>query len=344
MRYQTVLAAVVLPLAFAGGVAARSTDRHNADPSAAGTGRPSIATAAQAGPPYRLFTPALGRDAFYPDVSVSNTSAFQGGAVMISVTNARSGSVTVFGRSYPLSADGAGGLVGFVGFGTEDPVGAATLKVDLVDQIGDIRFYTRPILVKKTSWTIDSFDIPPAPPPDPNAPPPPPPPPDDNPLLPLVYAGVTPRQWAPGWLLPLAEPNLGPCDSAHPPAISCVSGYFGEQRSINGGPIQGHHGGTDLAAAAGTPIFATNNGTVVMSGLYLVRGNLVVIDHGGGVFSLCGHMSSRVAAVGDTVHKGQLIGYVGSTGFSTGPHVHWEVAVGGVVVDALRWLDGSQGF
>ena len=100
----------------------------------------------------------------------------------------------------------------------------------------------------------------------------------------------------------------------------------------------------DLAAAAGTPILATNNGTVVMSGLYLVRGNLVVIDHGGGVFSSYGHMSSRVATVGDTVQKGQLIGYVGSTGFSTGAHTHWEVAVGGVLVDGLRWLDGSQGF
>ena len=49
-------------------------------------------------------------------------------------------------------------------------------------------------------------------------------------------------------------------------------------------------------------------------------------------------------AVGDTVKKGQLIGYVGSTGFSTGAHTHWEIAVGGVLVDGLRWLDGSQGF
>ncbi len=81
-----------------------------------------------------------------------------------------------------------------------------------------------------------------------------------------------------------------------------------------------------------------------MSGLYAVRGNLIVIDHGGGIFSLYGHMTSRVAQVGDVVHKGQLIGFVGTTGFSTGPHLHWEIAVSGVVVDALRWLDGSQGF
>jgi murein DD-endopeptidase MepM/ murein hydrolase activator NlpD len=123
-----------------------------------------------------------------------------------------------------------------------------------------------------------------------------------------------------------------------------VTGYFGEQRSFNGGPVQGHHGGTDLGADAGTPIYATNGGVVVMSGLYLVRGNLVVIDHGGGVFSLYGHMSERAVAAGDAVAKGQVIGYVGSTGLSTGPHLHWEMSVFGVLVDGLRWLDGSQGF
>lgn len=344
MRYHVVLAAIVLPAAFAGAVFARSSGYGEDAAVAEVAAPPAVTVVAAAGPPFRLFTPAIGRDAFFPDVSISSASAFQGGAVMISVANARSGRASIFGRGYALSADGRGGLVGFAGFGTEDPPGEATLKIDLVDQIGDIRFYTRQVLVKRTSWTVDSFTVPPPPPPDPNAPPPPPPPPDDNLLLPGIYAGVTPKQWTPGWRLPVAEPNLGPCSAANPPAVACVSGYFGEQRSINGGPIQGHHGGTDLGAAAGTPIYATNDGTVVMSGLYLVRGNLIAIDHGGGIFSSYGHMSSRVAVVGDVVRKGQLIGYVGSTGFSTGAHIHWEVAVGGVLVDGLRWLDGSQGF
>jgi murein DD-endopeptidase MepM/ murein hydrolase activator NlpD len=63
-----------------------------------------------------------------------------------------------------------------------------------------------------------------------------------------------------------------------------------------------------------------------------------------GVFSLYGHMSERAVEVGDTVTKGQVLGYVGSTGLSTGAHLHWEVSVFGVLVDGLRWLDGSQGF
>jgi murein DD-endopeptidase MepM/ murein hydrolase activator NlpD len=141
---------------------------------------------------------------------------------------------------------------------------------------------------------------------------------------------VTAKKWSGAWGAPLADMR--------------VTGYFGEQRSFNGGPVQGHHGGTDLGADFGTPIMATNDGVVVMSGLYLTRGNLIVVDHGLGVFSLYGHMSERVAQVGDFVTKGQVIGYVGSTGLSTGAHLHWEMSVFGVLVDGLRWLDGSQGF
>jgi murein DD-endopeptidase MepM/ murein hydrolase activator NlpD len=187
---------------------------------------------------------------------------------------------------------------------------------------------TRTVVVLRTRWTTDYITLPPPPPPDPNAPPPPP---DETPLLPVLYAGVTPRKWTDGWFAPL------------PPPLA-VTGYFGEQRSFNGGPVGGHHGGTDLGAEARTPVFATNDGVVAMSGLYAVRGNIVAIDHGSGVFSLYGHLRERVVQVGDKVTKGQVIGYVGSTGQSTGPHLHWEMAVGGILVDGLRWLDGSQGF
>lgn len=294
--------------------------------------------------PRKAYIPALVRDGLSAQVSTSSASAFQGGAVMVTVEHAQSGSVSILGRGYVLSPNGTGGLLGLVGFGAEEPPGPAALTVSVIDEAGEAVTVQRSLVVKRTAWTVDAFDIPPAPPPDPNAPPPPPPPPNENPFLPGVYAGVSARRWQPGWILPIAEPNLKPCASAPAGWLSCVSGYFGEQRSINGGPIQGHHSGTDLAAAAGTPIRATNDGTVVMSGLYLIRGNLVVIDHGAGVFSLYGHMTSRAVAVGDVVHQGDVIGGVGTTGLSTGPHLHWEMSVGGILVDGLRWLDGTQGF
>ena len=339
MRYSALLVVAALFAGFTGSTSFRAA---TAEPTSGDIER---TVSAQIGPSfYRMVLPSVGRDGAFPEVDVSLGEVFQGGAVMVTVRQAQSGTVTAFGRNYALSPDGSGGLAGFVGFGTEDAPGPTTLRLQLVDQIGDNRLYTRDLVVKPTKWTVDSFTIPPPPPPppsDPNAPPPPPPPPNENPLLPGIYAGLTSRLWVAGWSSPFAEPNLGPCNGGPPVNVACVSGFFGEERVINGVPQAGHHGGTDFGAYAGTPVFATNAGTVVMSGLYQVRGNLVVVDHGGGVFSLYGHLQDRAVLVGEPVGKGQLLGHVGSTGFSTGPHLHWELSVGGVLVDGLRWLDGS---
>ncbi len=277
--------------------------------------------------PFHLSVGALSRDGYAPSISMSSASAFQGGAVKVSVDRATAGSVHVFGRDYVLSSDGDS-LAGFVGFGTEDPPGPTTLVIDVVDLGGEASQHTRSLTVKATDWTVDYITIPP---PDPNAPPPPPGLIDEQPRLNELYAGVSPRRWLDDWHAPLPEP-------LH------VSGYFGEQRSFNGGPVQGHHGGTDLAADAGTPVFATNDGIVVLAERVLTRGNLVVIDHGGGIFSSYGHQEKLNVTVGDVVARGQIIGWVGTTGLSTGPHLHWEMSVAGVLVDGLRWLDGTQGF
>jgi murein DD-endopeptidase MepM/ murein hydrolase activator NlpD len=123
-----------------------------------------------------------------------------------------------------------------------------------------------------------------------------------------------------------------------------VTGYFGEQRSVNGGPPAGHHGGTDLGAFLGEPAMATAPGTVVLAEALAVRGRTVIIDHGGGLHSAYAHLETLLVAAGEPVTAGQVIGLVGSTGYSSAAHLHWELAVHGVLVDGLRWLDGSQGF
>ncbi|MEP7217252.1 MAG: hypothetical protein ABI782_13455, partial [Anaerolineaceae bacterium] len=112
MRYPIAFAAFLLPVAFVSTLAARTAGFGEAATTSGEPPEPAVAAAKQAGPPYRLFVPSIGRDAWYPEVSVSSASAFQGGAVMVSVANARSGAVTIFGRSYSLTGDGAGGLVG----------------------------------------------------------------------------------------------------------------------------------------------------------------------------------------------------------------------------------------
>jgi murein DD-endopeptidase MepM/ murein hydrolase activator NlpD len=98
------------------------------------------------------------------------------------------------------------------------------------------------------------------------------------------------------------------------------------------------HQGIDLGAAYGTPIAAAAAGTVIWAGWLGGYGNLTVIDHGGGLATAYGHQSRIVVSVGQSVAQGEIIGYVGSTGHSTGPHLHFEVRVNGEAVDPLGYL------
>jgi murein DD-endopeptidase MepM/ murein hydrolase activator NlpD len=98
------------------------------------------------------------------------------------------------------------------------------------------------------------------------------------------------------------------------------------------------HEGIDLGAAYGAPIAAAGAGTVIYAGWLGGYGNLTVIDHGGGLATAYGHQSQIAVTVGQQVARGQTIGYVGSTGHSTGPHLHFEVRVNGQAVDPLGYL------
>jgi murein DD-endopeptidase MepM/ murein hydrolase activator NlpD len=98
------------------------------------------------------------------------------------------------------------------------------------------------------------------------------------------------------------------------------------------------HAGIDFGAAQGTPILAAGDGTVVSSGGKGGYGNTVVIDHGGAIATLYAHQSRIAVAAGARVVQGQVIGYVGSTGASTGPHLQFEVRVNGTPVDPRNYL------
>jgi murein DD-endopeptidase MepM/ murein hydrolase activator NlpD len=118
---------------------------------------------------------------------------------------------------------------------------------------------------------------------------------------------------------------------------SRIASYYGARRSFNGGILHTYHGGTDLVAPVGTPVYAAAPGRVAAVQDFKVRGTAIIIDHGRGVFTVYCHLSSTKVNVGDVVDAGQMIAYSGNTGRSEGPHLHWELAVGGVTVDVLPW-------
>ncbi|KPD32503.1 peptidase M23 [Thermus scotoductus] len=113
-----------------------------------------------------------------------------------------------------------------------------------------------------------------------------------------------------------------------------ITTYFGQR-----GAFQRYHTGIDLAAPYGTPIVAAKAGQVEVAGWSSMGyGFHVVLDHGRGVETLYAHMSRIAVRAGQWVEAGQVIGYVGSTGWSTGPHLHFEVRVGGVARNPLAYL------
>lgn len=133
-----------------------------------------------------------------------------------------------------------------------------------------------------------------------------------------ALAAATPSIWpVPGWL---------------------SSGYGTRRDPFTGG--QDFHPGLDISADYGQPVHATADGTVASAAANGSYGNLVVIDHGYGLSTRYGHLSRFAVTPGQQIHRGDVIGYVGSTGRSTSPHLHYEILVNDRLTNPLRLLAG----
>jgi len=118
------------------------------------------------------------------------------------------------------------------------------------------------------------------------------------------------------------------------PIQAAVTSYYGSRRSYGHG-FRSFHEGTDFRAETGAPVYAPASGVVILAESLVVRGRSILIDHGWGIVTGYWHLSRIDVAVGQTVAQGEIIGAVGNTGLSTGPHLHWELWVNGVSVSPL---------
>lgn len=123
------------------------------------------------------------------------------------------------------------------------------------------------------------------------------------------------------------------------PVPGCQTSPFGVMRLHNGKPTGSYHGGVDQRGAKGTPVRATASGIVKISRMFNIHGGTIGIDHGQAVTSHYLHLSRLAAKEGDVVNKGDVIGYVGSTGRSTAPHLHWGLTVNTVSVNPAQWVE-----
>jgi len=112
---------------------------------------------------------------------------------------------------------------------------------------------------------------------------------------------------------------------------------YGTRRSYNYGAYFGYHTGLDMYGS-GVPIYAPADGVVAYTGELVVRGGTTFIDHGWGIYTGYYHQAEILVEVGQFVERGEVIGIVGGTGRSTGPHLHWEFRAGGVPVNPLDWV------
>ncbi len=136
------------------------------------------------------------------------------------------------------------------------------------------------------------------------------------------------RQVSPGWL------GTGAFDRPH---AGTIAPNFGERR-VNNGQLRSTHTGVDVRAGMGDPIHASNGGRVVLADELYMSGNTVIIDHGLGVFTTYMHMSKLLVSEDQRVAKGDVVGLCGSTGRSTGPHLHWSARVYDSRVDPMSLL------
>lgn len=163
----------------------------------------------------------------------------------------------------------------------------------------------------------------------------------------VLSAGTQSLKPSPGEMETVSALRTTVSDARHwdepfvPPVPGCLTSPFGVQRLYNGKPSGNYHAGLDQRGAEGTPIRATASGVVKIVRQFNLHGGIVGIDHGQGVTSTYLHMSKFATTEGASVRKGDVIGYVGTTGRSTAPHLHWGVAVNGVQVNPMQWVKVS---
>lgn len=207
-----------------------------------------------------------------------------------------------------------GGYRAFVGTSPSTPPGLLVVRLR-VRSAGRWHFLRATVRVKAGTFGVRTLSVPPA-------------------LLDPALAAYERRRVLAATSAPLPQPLWdGPFQL---PVRGPVSSPYGVRSVYNHQP-RGHHLGVDLRAPAGEPVRAAQHGVVVLAEPLPLGGNTVILDHGGGVFTAYLHLAAAVVRTGQKVRAGQPVGYVGSTGLSTAPHLHWAVRVNGVPVDPLGW-------
>ncbi|MBI5034596.1 MAG: LysM peptidoglycan-binding domain-containing protein [Chloroflexi bacterium] len=257
-----------------------------------------------------------------PGLIVDPPVVRQGGTLMIQVARPNLASVNGTFNGKPINFTRATGFwYALVGISRCAKLGAVPLAVTATDDAGKPSNDTTSVTIASTAYLVDAITLPP------------------SKVTILQDTALINREAAQlATIVNKYSPTRLWSGAFRQPLYGTISEFFGTRRSYNGGPVGAcGHEGTDFAMPGGTPIYAPARGRVVFAGLTQVRGNMIVIDHGVGVFSAYYHLSAIDTQAGQMVDPGMLIGKVGTTGLSTGNHLHWSMWANGEYVDPMEW-------
>ncbi len=264
-----------------------------------------------------IFSPSVS------SISISPLPLIQGATIEIIVNTRTETTLTGSLSGFPLHffSYGQGQYVALQGIEATVPIGLASLTIAGQAASGDIFAIDQMLLLEEGGFLkdpplyVDNDTIDPAITG-----------PEEDTIRSLTAPVTATRHWNSQWTPALDD-------------ITCIISGYGNLRSYNDSDFIYHHTGIDYGVCAPSlDIYATAPGVVVFSGDLTVRGHTIIIDHGWGVYSAYYHQASTAVNTGDTVTQGQVIGTVGATGRVTGPHLHWEIWVGGVQVNPSNWL------
>lgn len=260
-----------------------------------------------------------------PEIILSSHRAVQGDVLFIRV---RAGQgempqISWMDRKIPLVALGSGEWCGFLGVDLKSAPKAYSLKVSMTpsgrEKSVDVMVETKDYGERRITLPREMVEL------------------DEATLervrreAAVMKAALEAPPAAPHWDGPFGDPLEGE-----------ITGPFGRRSYING-QARSPHSGIDLKANLGAPVKAMNHGRVVLTADQFFSGLSVVIDHGGSIYSMYFHLDKILVQEMQQVRKGDHIGHVGSTGRSTGPHLHLGVRVNGARVDPLRLITLSKG-
>ena len=260
-----------------------------------------------------------------PGLIIDPPSVKQGGTFQVDIVQPDVVSVSAKfnGLAVHFTPAGGGNLYALVGVSRCAKLGNSTLTLTETNSAGKTITETATVTVTATAFPVDSVTLPP------------------SKVTILTDSALINREAAQlAAIVNKFTPSRLWSGVFRQPVYGKVTEYFGTRRSYNGGPVGvcGHEG-MDLGLPQGTPIYAPARGRVAFTGLTQVRGNLTVIDHGVGLYSAFFHQVEILVKVGDMVEPGTLIGKVGTTGLSTGPHLHWSMWASGEYVDPVEWTE-----